>query len=216
MAGINVGRGVISIDVSQALTTVNQLGKNMKKENFDKCLEYTIKDTGNRAVKKFIKQEIPQEYAVTTSWVGSKVQNAKYAGGGGSISCVVPVKGERGTLGGIFSAGGGTVQKGRAKKNGMALKKLKNKKSTITAQILRGKTSVLPGTLPNQGGNPPFRMPTGPVMTRTKSTSLPIARVVGRAVPQMVDKHFESRIQKPIEDYIVKRFQENAKRFLKV
>lgn len=213
---INVGRGYIDIDVSQALTTVNQLGKNMKKENFDKCLEWTIKDTGNRAVKKFIKQEIPQEYAVSGSWVGSKVQSAKYSGGGGSVQCVVPVKGERGTIGGIFSAGGGGYAKGRAKKNGKALKALKKKKSTITAQILRGATSVLPGNLPNQGGNPPFRMPTGPVMTRTQHTAKPIARVVGRAVPQMVDKHFESRIQKPIEDYIVKRFQENAKRFLGV
>ena len=119
---INVGRGTIDIDVSQALTTVNQLGKNMKKENFDKCLEWTIKDTGNRAVKKFIKQEIPQEYAVSGSWVGSKVQSAKYSGGGGSVQCVVPVKGERGTIGGIFSAGGGGYAKGRAKKNGKALK----------------------------------------------------------------------------------------------
>ncbi len=216
MAGIDVGRGTINVDVSQALATINQMKKDLSQENFDKCLMYTIKDTGNRAVKKLVKEEVPKEYAVTGSWVGEKVLRAKYAGGGAAVSCVVPIKGERGTLGGIFSAGGGGYAKGRAKKNGKALKALKSRKSQITAQILRGQTSVLPGHLPNQGGNPPFRMPSGAVMTRTTTNNKPIARVVGRAVPQMVDKYFEARIQKPIEQYIVKRFMENAKRFLKV
>jgi hypothetical protein len=216
LVAINVGRGWIDLDVSRALTTVNALAKDMKKENFDKCLEYTIKDAGNRCVKNVIKQEVVHEYAVSSRWVGNKVQSAKYSGSGGAIACVIPIRGERGTIGGIFSAAGGAYAAGRARKDGKALKRLKNKKSNIMAHILQGETSILPGKLPNQGNNPPFRMPNGAVMTRTKHKPKPIARVVGRAVPQMVDKHFEKRIQKPIEDYIVKRFQENAKRFLKV
>ena len=213
---LGIGRADISIDISDALTTVHQLRDNLTPENFNLCLEYTIKDTGNRAVKKYIKEEIPQEYAVTAGWVGSKVQGAKFTGGGAQFGCVVPVSGERGTIGGIFAASGGGVAKGRAKKNGMALKKLKNRRSDIQAQILKGKMSSLPGVLPNQGGNPPFRMNAGVVMTRTTNKRKPIARVVGRAVPQMVDKHFESRIEPRINKYIVERFNQNAKRFLKV
>lgn len=204
-------RGSINVDVSQALGVCNQLKKQMSPRVFEECLAITVKDTGNRAVKKFIKQEVPKEYAVTSGWVGSKVQRARFSGGGGSVSCVVPVKGERGTLGGIFSAGGGGLAKGRAKGN-KKMRKLKRKgKSGITAQILRGGASQIPGALPNQGGNPPFRLPNGAVMTRTKNRPYPIARVVGRAVPQMVDKHFESRIQQPINDYMIKRMSEVVK-----
>ena len=200
-------RGTINVDVSHALTVCNQLKEKMSRAKFEECLEITVKDTGRRAVKKFIKQEIPQEYAVTSGWVGSKVLGPKFSGGGGSVCCIVPVKGERGTIGGIFAAGGGGRAKGRAK-GSKELKKLKHSGGAITAQILRGGASTLPGTLPNQGGNPPFRMPNGAVMTRKTSASHPIVRVVGRAVPQMVDKHFESRIQEPINDYMIKRMEQ--------
>ena len=201
-------RGTINVDVSHALSVCNQLKDKMSKAKFDECLEITVRDTGNRAVKKIIKQEIPQEYAVTSGWVGSKVLGAKFSGGGGSVTCIVPVKGERGTIGGIFAAGGGGRAKGRAK-GSKEMKKLKRGGgSNITAQILRGGASTLPGTLPHQGGNPPFRMPNGAVMTRKTSASHPIVRVVGRAVPQMVDKHFESRIEQPINDYMIQRMEQ--------
>lgn len=200
-------RGTINIDVSPALAVVHELKNKMSRQMFEECLAITVRDTGRRAVKKFIKQEIPKEYAVTSGWVESKVLGAKYSGGGGSVSCVVPVKGERGTLGGIFAAGGGGYGKGRAK-GSKKMRKLKRKSGGITAQILRGGASKLPGSLPNQGGNPPFRLPNGAVMTRTKNRPYPIARVVGRAVPQMVDKHFEDRIQEPINEYMVKRMEQ--------
>lgn len=198
-------RTAVYVDVSPALSVINQLKPKLSQKMFEECVAQTVKDTGNRAVKKFIKQEIPKEYAVTAAWVGSKVLGAKFSGGGMSCSCVVPVKGERGTIGGIFSASGGGYSKG---KGGRAKKRLKNRSGTIKAQILKGAASVLPGSLPNQGGNPPFRMPNGAVMTRTTSSSKPIARVVGRAVPQMVDKHFEDRIQDPINDYMIDRMNQ--------
>lgn len=197
-------RTAVYVDVSPALNVINQIKPKLSPKMFEECVAQTVKDTGNRAVKKFIKQEVPKEYAVTAAWVGSKVLGAKFSGGGASVSCVVPVRGERGTIGGIFSASGGGYSKG---KGGRAKKKLK-RKSAIKAQVLRGKTSVLPGDLPNQGGNPPFRMPNGAVMTRTTAQSRPIARVVGRAVPQMVDKHFEDRIQGPINDYMIQRMNQ--------
>lgn len=205
---ISGGRNVIKVDVSQAMSVCHTLYKHLDPKKFEECLAITVKDTGNRAVKKIIKQEVPAVYEVTPSWVGSKVSRAKFSGGGGSVSCIIPIKGERGTLGGIFPAGGGGLRKGRAKDN-RRMKKLKRKGSGgVTATILKGKASTLPGALKNQGGNPPFRLPNGAVMTRTKNQPYPIARVVGRAVPQMVDKHFESRIQEPINDYMIKRMDQ--------
>lgn len=200
-------RGSVNVDVSHALAVCSELQEKLSKKNFDLCLEITVRDTGNRAVKRIIKQEIPPVYEVTSGWVGSKVMAAQFSGGGGSVRCIIPVKGERGTLGGIFPAGGGGRAKGRAKM-GKQKKKLKRGGSNVTATILRGKTSALPGTLPNQGGNPPFRHPSGLVMTRKTSASHPIVRVVGRAVPQMVDKHFEARIQSPINEYMIKRMSQ--------
>ena len=202
-------RGIITVDCSHALGVVTELYSKLGKEKFNECLEITVKDTG-RQVKKIIKQEIPKEYEVTSTWVGSKVRTPKYSGGGGSISCVIPVRGERGTLGGIFPAGGGNMVTARAKKNGKALKKLKKARSGVTATILKGKSSSLPGTLPNQGGNPPFRLPNkGVVLTRSAKKAL--VRVAGRAVPQMVDKHFEDRLQEPINDYMIKRMGQVVK-----
>lgn len=201
-------RGEIKVDISPAMNVINGLKKQLSPKMFDECIGITIRDAGNRAVKKIIKQEVPKEYRVTTGWIGKKVEKAKISGFGGSMSCVVPVKGERGTLGGIFAAGGGGLAKGRAHGN-KKLRKIKRRgKSGITADVLRGKTSRIPDELKNQGGNPPFRLPNGAVMTRTKKGPYPIARVVGRSVPQMVDKQFEKRLQKPINDYIVKRMNE--------
>lgn len=197
---------VINVDTSRALTEISKLKTKMSPGNFQECVEITLRDTARREVKKVIKQEIPKEYAVTSGWVGSKVRGAKIGG----MTCVVPVSGERGTIGGIFAASGGGYSAGKAKGN-KKMRKLKRKSSDIKAKILRGKASTLPGTLPNQGGQPPFRMSSGAVMTRTTTKSKPIARVVGRAVPQMVDKHFEDRIQDPINDYMIKRMEQVVK-----
>ena len=204
----------IYVDVSQALTNVNKLKKDLSPQMFNKVLSTTIRDTGNRQVKKIIKQETVKDYAVTGQWVGKQVMKAQYSGGGSAIACVIPIRGVRGTLGGTFSASGGGVSAGKGG-GGKKFRKLA-RKGQIKAKILKGKTSVLPGDLKNQGGNPPFRLSNGAVMTRTTGKNKPIARVVGRSVPQMVDKHFEDRIKQPINDYIEKRFAQNVQRFMKI
>lgn len=203
-------RSTINVDVSNALSVCNGLKDKMTPKNFEWCLEHAIRDAGNREVKKIVKQEVVKEYTVTSGWVGQKVKGAKFSGGGSSIACVIPIKGERGTLGGIFPASGGGIASGRAKGN-TAKKRLKRGGAKVKAQILRGGASTLPDSLPNQGGNAPFRLPNGAVMTRKTSKSHPLVRVVGRAVPQMVDKHFESKMQNPINDYIIKRMDQLVK-----
>jgi len=210
------GDGLIHVDVSQALTTINGMKKGLSPEVFNKCLMYTIKDTGNRFVKRIVKETVTREYAVRGGWVDSKIKRAQFTGGGSGFGCVVPIRGERGTIGGTFAAAGGSVASGRAKKDGRALKALKHKRSGVSAKILKGKSSSLPGALPHQGGNAPFRLKNGIVVTRKTKSRYPLAGVVGRSVPGMVDRHFISKMQGPINAYMVQRMQQNIRRFMKV
>ena len=204
-------RGEIRVDISPAMNVINGMKKQLDPRMFSECLQITLKDTGNRAVKKILKQEIPKEYDVTPAWVGEKVEKTRLKGTGDRMSCVIPVKGERGTLGGIFTASGGGYAKGKAPRKGKkrkALRKLKRRDQTIKAQVLKKSMSTLPDKLERQGKHPAFRLPNGAVMTHPRNTKRPIVRVVGRAVPQMVDKQFESRIQDPINEYMVKRMDQ--------
>jgi hypothetical protein len=206
-------RGVINVDVSQALTSIHEMHQDLSPEMFQKCLDITVKDTGKQA-GIIIKKEIARTYEVTQKWVAKKILNPKYSGSAGSgVSCVIPIKGERGSIGGIFPAGGGGMETG--KWNGKKKKRLKRQrivrkkgKSNVTGTILRGKVSWLPDELKNQGGNPPFRLPNGVVVTRRTSNRKPVVRVVGRGVPQMVDKQYEGLIEGKINDYMIKRMEQ--------
>lgn len=205
----------INVDISRALNACNDMRGNMNDAVFRKCLEATIRDTGNRAVRKIVKQKVLEDYAVTAGWVNKKIMHARFTGGGASFGCVVPIKGERGTIGGIFSAGGAGRAKGRARA-GREMKRLKKGGGAVTAKILKGKSSGLPGRMTHQGGNAPFRLPNGVVVTRKTSSSLPVVRIAGRAVPQMVDRHFMDKMEQPLNDYMIKRMQENIARFMKI
>lgn len=208
-------RKVLKVDTSKAMEVCNSLRKDLSEENFEWVMQRTIRDAGQRAVKKIVKQEVMKEYQVQSGWVGKKIKGPSFSGSGRACICVVPIKGERGTLGGIFPAGGGGLSAGRATKNRMK-KRLKWGGAKIYAKVLKGEKSVLPDELKNQGKNPPFRLPNGAVMTRKTNKPYPFVRVVGRAVPQMTDKYFEKRIEGPINDYIVKRFGQLVKEKMKI
>lgn len=196
---------IIKVDTSRAMAVINKTKKDLSKGNADWCVEHTIRDTGNRCVRQEVKKTVLAEYAVGAGWVNSQIKRPIISG----ARCVVPIRGPKGTIGGTFAAGGGGYAAG--KYNGKAKKRIKRGGAKITAKILKGSVSVLPPTLPNQGGNPPFRMSSGAVMTRKTSQSHPIVRVSGRAVAEMTDKHFESKIQEPINDYMIKRMGQLVK-----
>ena len=208
-------RVTVNVDVSNALIAIKQLQLNLNPKQFAKCMEYTVKDTGNRAVKGIVKRQVAKDYQITQKWAGEQIKKARYSGGGDWIKCEVPIKGHKGTLGGTFPAGGGGMATG--KYNGKIKKRLARMKGAkITAIILRGKSSKLPIKLKNQGGNPPFRIPNGAVMTRRTDQAKPIVRVSGRSVSQMTDKQFDGKIETELENYMVKRFEQNAKRVMKI
>lgn len=200
-------RGVIYVDISQLMGTINQMKTVMSKPSFDKMMQRTFNDAGAK-VKTFVRQNVPQDYAVTASWAGSFVKKPHQLSGG--VGVVVPIKGARGRAGEIFSATGGNyTRKGYTRKDGRKVKRTRIGKK-IKVKILRGKTSTLPDKMEHQGGQPPFRNG-GAVFTRKlKGRAYPIVHVVALADPQMPlnksrDK-LENDIVKTVEKRLVHHF----------
>lgn len=186
----SISGNILDIDVSQVTDLLDQMQKSLSKGKFETAMQRAFSNTG-RKVKSIIRQEVPKDYVAKPAWVSRAVGTPRKSG---TLGCVIPVKGTRGTLGGTFPARGGG--KRRAK---------------IQAQVVKGQMSTLPGHLPNQGGNPPFRNPGskfgGAVMTRTTNKKYPVAGVVGRAVPQMVTDRSAPEIEKQTVAYLEKEMQ---------
>ena len=195
-------RDSVKIDVSEAVQTCSRLQDILSPAMFHECMRTAIRDAGTREVKRLIKAEVPERYHASKTFVGRKVGKAKMEG---PLSCVVPVKSERGVLGGMFPASGGGYSAGTASTKGKAKKKLVHNRR-IQAKILKARVSRIPTKLKNQGGHAPFRLPSGIVLTHSASKRL--VRVVGRSVPQMVDRLFESKLKEPLNRYIIKRMDQ--------
>ncbi len=176
---------ILELDVSDVQRMANQLRQFMSEAAFKTMLRRTVSNTG-RKVKSIIRKEVPKIYQADGGWVASAV-GAPRNGGGGGISCVIPIKGSRGTLGSRFPAQGGG-------------------KAGVQAMLLRGSWSSLPSHLPHQGGNPPF-FAMGIVMTRKTNRSHPIVRVSGLAVPQMPMNRSRASVENEIINYMGKELE---------
>lgn len=195
-------KGMIYVDISQLMGTIDQMKTVMSKPSFDKMMQRTFNDAGAK-VKTFVRQNVPQDYAVTAGWAGSFVQRPQQLGSG--VGVVVPIKGARGRAGEVFSASGGSyTRKGYVRKDGRKVSRTRiNKK--IKVKIVKGKTSTLPDTMKHQGGQPPFRNG-GAVFTRKyKGRSHPIVHVVALASPQMPANRSREKLEKDIVDTVEKR-----------
>ena len=195
-------KGMIYVDISQVMSTINQRKTVMSKPSFEKMMQRTFNDAGAK-VKTFVRQEVPQDYAVTAGWAGSFVKKPHQLGS--SVGVVVPIKGARGRAGEVFSASGGSyTRKGYVRKDGRKVSRTRiNKK--IKVKIVKGKTSTLPDAMKHQGGQPPFRNG-GAVFTRKyKGRSHPIVHVVALASPQMPANRSREKLEKDIVDTVEKR-----------
>lgn len=195
------------IDVSEVVTLANDLSKKLSPEQGREMLRRTVWDTGKH-VKTILKEDVPKEYEVSAGWVGKHVGPPRAGGGGGEISVVIPLKGARGSIGGTFPAGGG-AHKVQATQVHMKDGTVRSRKaywrvSRVHAHIVRGSSSVLPERMSHQGGNPPF-LAGGVGFTRTTPKRLPIAHVVGLALPQMPLNRAEDEVREDIEKYMEKR-----------
>ncbi len=197
----------VNLDVSDVKDLMTKLRTVYTEEQAKKMIKHALNRTG-RKVKSIVKTEVPKSYHITKSVVGkdirspiSRIDNA------GNPTCTIPIVGTKHIIGGkTFPARGGRhgwkgIQKGKRYK--------------IQTQILKGKTSVLPEEMGDQGGHPPFRnlgakRLNNATFTRSKGAgfppnNLPIARVVGVAVPQMPMNRSEEDIQEEIVEHLKKR-----------
>lgn len=200
--------GNIYIDTSDVNELFSQLRAIHTKDNMDKLMQRAIRRTGSR-VKTIVKKDVPQKYHITSSQVGKDIKSPQMGGGAAGPSCTIPIIGVRHIIGGkTFSASGGR----HGWKGIVAGKRYK-----IKAQIIKGKTSVLPETIAEQGGNPPFRNLSAKrlnkaVFTRQKGAGFPpkntpIGRVVGIATPQMPLNRSEQEVQEDIINFLAKRME---------
>ena len=81
-------KGMIYVDISQVMSTINQMKTVMSKPSFEKMMQRTFNDAGAK-VKTFVRQEVPQDYAVTAGWAGSFVKKPHQLGS--SVGVVVPI-----------------------------------------------------------------------------------------------------------------------------
>lgn len=192
----------LDIDISDAKAKIDALRAVHTEHEMNLLLYRAFRRTGGR-VKTILRQDLPHEYEVTPGWVGQHVGSPRttLGGSGLGVSCCIPIDGARGSIGGRFRASGGAHGWNAAK----------GKRYKITTKIVKGQTSTLPGKMRSQGGNPPFRnlgsSLGGATFTRIGKDRLPIARVVGLAVPQMPLNRSRDEVQSDIMDTLMKRLE---------
>lgn len=192
----------LDVDISDAKAKIEALRAVHTEREMNQLLYRAFKRTGSH-VKTILKRQLPQDYEVTPTWVGSQVGSTQttIGGGGMGVSCVIPIDGTRGSIGGRFKASGGAH----------GWNATHRKRYKINAKIVKGQASTLPSEMSHQGGNPPFRnlgsSLGGATFTRTGEDRLPIARVVGLGVPQMPLNRSKEDVQEDIMETLMDRLE---------
>lgn len=197
----------ISLDTDDVQQLIKKLRTVYTEEQAKKMVKRALTRTGKK-VKAIVKTEVPKSYHITKAVVGKDIKAPIVRTDAlQNPTCTIPIVGTKHIIGGkTFTARGG--KPGWTGVRG-------GKRYKIRAQIVKGKTSVLPTEMSRQGGNPPFRNTSASklnkaVFTRPKGVgfppkNLPIARVVGVAVPQMPMNRSEADIQEEIVEHLKKR-----------
>lgn len=175
------GGGVyMYIDATDFFQKVNYCKSQMSEQNFRKMISLTFNDIGHR-LETPIAQEIQKQYVVTQAWVRSQMGSPQIS----PMEIRVPLKGQKGSIGGRFPA--------RGRRNGR-----------VSANIVRAGVSIMPSRMTHQGGNAPF-MYGGVCFTRRTASRLPIVGVKGLAVPQMPLNRAADGVQDRILEMAEKR-----------
>lgn len=201
----------LNVDISHLARTVAALKEAHSQKEFELLMYRAFQRTGQH-VKTILKTDIPQEYKAKPAWIGQNVGSARTQMGGtnGSVvSCTIPLKGARGTMGmgQKFHAAG---PRGRRKKA-----------YRITAQVVKSENTTLPAKMPAKtyGGQPPFltaagKIQKGIVFTRKTKNRLPIIRVAAIGVPQMPMNRSADDVQDEIADTLFKRMTHEHERLI--
>jgi hypothetical protein len=202
----------LDVDISHLARTIAALKEAHSQKEFELLMYRAFQRTGQR-VRTILKTDLPHEYKAKPAWIGQNVGNARTQIGGtnGSVvSCTIPLKGARGTMGAgqKFHAAGPRGRRGK-------------KAYKITAQVVKTGNTVLPDKMPTKtyGGQPPFltaagKIKKGIVFTRKTKNRLPIIRVAAIGVPQMPMNRSADDVQDEIADTLFKRMEHEHARLI--
>lgn len=199
------------IDVSDLSSKMHQLQDTFDEQTFKKILLHTIRDTSKK-VKTISKRRIREDYHIAAGRV-LRSFGAPSISTGAEISCLIPIKGVRGT---IASKGGAY----KALKRGPAAKVVKagnsilpHSKSSdrIHFYIPSGRLAGHIFVRHNDGKRWTGRRPDGGRRLRKGS----ISHGVGIGVPQMPMNRSEEEIQKDILEYMGKRLEHYGTQMLR-
>ena len=195
----------LEVDATDLNEKITRLQETMKPEKFYRAMYGIFKQTGGH-VRKILKQDLPQQYNISSGEVGKAVENAKVTmGTGGGTGCVIPVVAARRNIGG----GGKRGFTAYGHRRGWAA--VRSGHYNITAQVYRSGRSTLPAHMSDYGGQPPFRnIPSklgGLTFTREGKERLPIRPVMGISIPDMPLNRSEPDVQKDIKEYLENRIE---------
>jgi len=197
-------RTMLYIDTSSLTGMISRMEATLTPYQFHKLLARVMAPSRlGSHVRSTLKHELPKDYKAGTAWIGQQVGSAHY-GGGGTVSCSIPVKGARGKIGKQFSASasisGKRITKGYAGRKGSR----KRRAYKINAEIVTGGSSELP----TSGDAIHFAVFSGP--KKGFYARLPDGHVrpaVGIGVPQMPTNRSEDNVQRETVDYLRKRIE---------
>ena len=191
----------IEIDASEAVQLLNRIQLLVKPEQFRRIVYNVYKRTG-RHVITVMKKDVSHDYAVKQKEIAKAVGKPKLSMYSGEIGCTIPIKGNRGAIGGMFSASGSA-------KGWQSVRK----KYRVKTHVIRGARKPLPKQMSDIGGLPPFRNSTAPdlhnvTFTRVTKDRLPIRKIVGIAIPQMPMNRSRDAVQDDIIKFMMKRIEQ--------
>lgn len=198
----------MAIDVSDAEALFEALRQQLSERQGRLMLTRALRRTSQH-VKTIVKKEVSEDYVIPQYQVAKHIGRMVFGGNGADISCAIPIRGHRLSIGGkgknySFPAQGGA--KGWASLNYIGKKRYK-----VKANIVRGKQSVLPTEMNKiSDSNAPFRNTSAPKLNnvtfvRKGQHRFPIQKVVGIAVPQMPMNRSRDDVQEEISAFLMKR-----------
>lgn len=191
----------IEIDASETLELLNRIQLLVKPEQFRQIVYRVYKRTGRHVITA-VKKSVSHDYAVKQKEVEKAIGKPKLSMYSGEIGCTVPIKGNRGAIGGMFSASGSA-------KGWQSVRK----KYRVKTHVIRGARKPLPKQMSNIGGFPPFRNSTAPdlhnvTFTRVTKDQLPIRKIVGISIPQMPMNRSRDAVQDDIIKFMMQRIEQ--------
>lgn len=194
--------GFLNLNIDEAVRMLEELKQAHTKQSYQRLMYRVFKRTGDK-VKTIIKREVPKKYRVKAGWVGQQI-GAPQLENGETVRCSIPLKGTRGTIGGVFQAGKRLARLPKGTKKGIR---------RVRAALLKGQWSVIPSRLGNQGNAIPFLIQ-GRAYARRQDTKKTV-RVVGLNLPRMPFNKPRAEIEAEILKTMKERIEHEHQRLMK-